>query len=224
MLRHLDLKISFNCLTTRLFLLAPTIYLAFPRHSPSALNIILMSLLLASSRRALLRPALTSVRFNSTAARASAEHKLTWDQFLTQRFRRRRINVGASIFTGFLGVTAGWATIANIEIDPTQLIFGFDPLQVLPVVIALFAGVGALFGPSLGNIIFRASLGKNFAEFNVKNAEFLRHVKKMRPDPSKQTFANPVPDYYGEKIGSLKDYKRWLRDGKAYRRKCENFL
>lgn len=68
------------------------------------------------------------------------------------------------------------------------------------------------------------SLGKNFPAFAQKNAEFLRHVQKNRPDPSKQTYANPVPDYYGEKIGSLKEYRRWLRDGIAYRKKVETFL
>ena len=184
------------------------------------------------SRPALLRPASTSiisrniVRLNSTTSTstAAASSQLTWDQFLAQRIKRRRLNVASSVVTGFVGITVGWAVIANIEIDPTQLIFGFDPLQVLPVGLVLCGGIGALAGPSLGSFIFRASLGKNFQSFTLKNAEFLRHVQRMRPDPSKQTYANPVPDYYGEKIGSLKDYRRWLRDGRAYRRKVETFL
>jgi len=30
---------------------------------------------------------------------------------------------------------------------------------------------------------------------------------------------NPVPDYYGEKIGSVADYWRWLKDQRAFERK-----
>lgn len=185
-----------------------------------------MSLLLAA-RPAILRRSIrapsTLARFNSTAS-ATTTQQLTWDQFLAQRIRRRRINVGSSVVTGALGIAAGWLVIAHIEIDPTELIFGFDPLQVLPVGLLLCGGLGALAGPSIGGLVFRASLGKNYTAFNLKNTEFLKHVRKMRPDPSKQTLANPVPDYYGEKIGSLKDYRRWLRDGRAFRRKVENFL
>jgi hypothetical protein len=29
-----------------------------------------------------------------------------------------------------------------------------------------------------------------------------------------------VPDYYGEKIGSMKGYRQWLRDQATYRRKA----
>lgn len=186
--------------------------------------------LLLMTRPALLRASsaslrsLSPIRFNSTTSSASSSAQLTWDQFLAQRIRRRRLNVAGSVFTGLIGISVGWGVIANIEIDPTQLIFGFDPLQVLPAGLLLCGGIGALAGPSLGSLVFKASLGKNFASFTQKNAEFLRHVQKMRPDPSKQTYANPVPDYYGEKIGSLKDYRRWLRDGRAYRRKVETFL
>lgn len=199
-----------------------------------------MSLLLLARPAALMRPAYgtsalaigrsTCVRFNSTTttttgqAAAAAAPSLTWNEFLAQRVRRRKLNTRSSIVTGLVGIAAGWAVVANIEIDPTQLIFGFDMLQVLPFGLLLCGGVGALAGPSIGGLVFRASLGKNFASFNQKNAEFLRHVKKMRPDPSKQTLAIPVPDYYGEKIGSLKDYRRWLRDGRAFKRKVETFL
>lgn len=28
--------------------------------------------------------------------------------------------------------------------------------------------------------------------------------------------ANPVPDYYGEKIGSVAGYRRWLKDQRAF--------
>jgi len=33
-----------------------------------------------------------------------------------------------------------------------------------------------------------------------------------------------VPDYYGEKIGSVKDYRQWLKDQRAYNKKRQSFL
>lgn len=36
--------------------------------------------------------------------------------------------------------------------------------------------------------------------------------------------SNPVPDYYGEKIGSVKDYRQWLKDQRAFKLKREKFL
>jgi import inner membrane translocase subunit TIM23 len=33
-----------------------------------------------------------------------------------------------------------------------------------------------------------------------------------------------VPDYYGEKIGSVMDYRRWLKDQQAFNLKREKML
>lgn len=41
---------------------------------------------------------------------------------------------------------------------------------------------------------------------------------------SRQNMQNPVPDYYGEKIQSISDYRRWLRDCSVYRRKAAHGL
>jgi len=31
--------------------------------------------------------------------------------------------------------------------------------------------------------------------------------------------SNPVPDYYGEKIGSVADFRNWMKDQRAYNKK-----
>lgn len=43
-----------------------------------------------------------------------------------------------------------------------------------------------------------------------KDKEFYRHIVKNRVNPSRQSVSNPVPDYYCEKVGSLKQYRQWL--------------
>ena len=34
---------------------------------------------------------------------------------------------------------------------------------------------------------------------------------------------NPVPDYYGEKISSVRAYRQWLKDQRAFRKKRESY-
>jgi import inner membrane translocase subunit TIM23 len=52
-----------------------------------------------------------------------------------------------------------------------------------------------------------------------KERAFYARIKKHRVDPTASSLSNPVPDYYGEKIGSVSDYRRWLKDQRAFRLK-----
>lgn len=56
------------------------------------------------------------------------------------------------------------------------------------------------------------------ADLEVKQKEkiFYARIKKHRADPASSSPQNPIPDYYGEKIGSVKDYRRWLKDQRAF--------
>ena len=49
-----------------------------------------------------------------------------------------------------------------------------------------------------------------------KDRAFLHRIRARRVDPSSASIQNPVPDYYGEKIGSVADYRRWLKDQRAF--------
>lgn len=171
------------------------------------------------------RNSIKNQRPSTPSSNTAGQQYLTWNEFLALRVKRRRVNQISSFFTAFFGVSLGWGFIANIEIDPTQLIFGFDPAIVYSLALMICGGFGYLMGPSLGDVVFKSMIRKQASSFVRKDAEFLRHIRKNRPDPSNQNHtANPVTDYYGEKIGSLKDYRRWLRDGRAYRKKLEKFL
>lgn len=57
-----------------------------------------------------------------------------------------------------------------------------------------------------------------------KEKEFFDRIRRFRVDPSTNSIANPVPDYYGEKIGSVQGYRQWLKDQRAYNRKRRNFI
>ena len=59
--------------------------------------------------------------------------------------------------------------------------------------------------------------------FIQKEKDFYQHIKRHRVDPSSQSVSNPVPDYYGEKIDSLKAYRQWLKDQRAFTRKRQSY-
>ncbi len=54
--------------------------------------------------------------------------------------------------------------------------------------------------------------------------EFHKHIVKNRADPTANSVRNPVPDYYGEKIKSVSEYRKWLRKQREYRRKATFFV
>ncbi|QLL33755.1 hypothetical protein HG536_0F00800 [Torulaspora globosa] len=149
---------------------------------------------------------------------------LTWIDFFKMRRQQRRINVGSSVFTAFLGCNASWAYLSTMQIDPTQTLLGFDPLMVITAGIAASGALGYLLGPLVGSQIFQMLNRRRLPGFDIKNKEFLKKVIENRVDASSQSFSNPVPDYYGEKIGSIGEYRQWLRDCHAYRRKAKEFL
>lgn len=175
---------------------------------------------------AALRSTATTLSLRSYSQPASLQDSsiLTWSDFFKLRKQQRRINVGSSLFTALLGCNVSWAYLSTMEIDPTQMLFGFDPLTVISAGIIASGALGYLLGPIVGSQVFKLSHNQQLAQFNNKNKEFLKHIINNRVDASSQSFSNPVPDYYGEKIGSLKEYKQWLRDCHAYAKKAKEFL
>ena len=81
-----------------------------------------------------------------------------------------------------------------------------------------------LVGPTLGSALWAARHSAKLPAIREKDADFYEHIKRMRVDPSRQSVQNPVPDFYGEKIGSLKQYRQWLRDQATFRRKAAHGL
>ncbi|KAK6461695.1 mitochondrial import protein Pam17 [Scheffersomyces coipomensis] len=158
-------------------------------------------------------------RLNSTKVNES----FSWQEYFKLKKQKNFINFGASSITGLGGVLITLGAIANIEFDEKPM-FGFDPVIVLSTTVILGGGIGYLFGPTFGSSLFKLSNRRILHQFNKRDQQFLARIKDKRVDPSSQSFSNPVPDYYGEKIYSLNDYKQWLRDCNAFRRKAKEFL
>lgn len=176
-------------------------------------------------RQVLARPFSTATRLlQSTATAGAAQPGLNWSDFFALRRQQRRINIASSVATALVGSGVSWSYLSNVEIDPTQMIFGFDPFMIFFAGFIGVTGLGYMLGPLLGSAVFRVANTSKVSQYQIKNKEFLEKVFRNRVDPSSQSFSNPVPDYYGEKIEGLKSYKQWLRDCHAYKRKAKEFL
>lgn len=160
------------------------------------------------------------VRNNSTNSNST----MNWTQYLTLKKQNQRLNTAAGVFTGLTGSLLTLAYIGNIEIDVEKPIMGLDPIMVFAGGIVLGGAFGYVLGPFLGTAIFNLKNKASLNAFKLKDKDFLLKIKNNRVDPSSQSFSNPVPDYYGEKIFTLKDYKQWLRDCNAFKRKSKEFL
>ncbi|CDO96173.1 unnamed protein product [Kluyveromyces dobzhanskii CBS 2104] len=168
-----------------------------------------------------------AVRMNSTSAAdagASAAGNMTWPQFFQLRKKERVFNTASSVLTAIVFVNGSWLYFSTLEIDPTQSIFGFDPLMAISAGMITCAGIGWLLGPILGTALFKATSGAKLVQYQKKQLSFLAKIQNNRVNPQSQSFSNPVPDYYGEKINSVTQYRQWLRDCHSYKRKASEFL
>lgn len=160
----------------------------------------------------------------ATSAGKVVKDQMSWEKFFKLRQQRRRLGQLCSVGTTAAATAAAYNYFANLEIDMEKRIFGLEMIYVYGIGIVAAGFGGWLAGPSVGNALFRVYLGRNTADWLVKDRIFLKHVFRNRPDPRRTSQTNPVTDFYGEKIGSKHDYRRWLRESRLYKRKAEQFL
>ncbi|CAI7604693.1 unnamed protein product [Penicillium pancosmium] len=168
------------------------------------------------------RPA--GLRMQSTSA-AKENVKLDWDSFFKLRASRRRYSLASSIATSLASTTAGVQVLSGQDLESLGAqVMGLDPFVVLGMATAACGAVGWLAGPMVGNGIWGLFYRRFKPSVAIKEKEFFDRIRQYRVDPSTNSISNPVPDYYGEKIGSVKGYRAWLKDQRAYNRKRRNFI
>ncbi|EYE93732.1 presequence translocated-associated motor subunit PAM17 [Aspergillus ruber CBS 135680] len=167
----------------------------------------------------------TMVRANSTSAPPTNEAKLDWNSFFKLRATRRRYSVASSAMTSVVTTVFGVQYLSTQDIESLGAqVMGLDPIVVLGMSTMACGAVGWLLGPFVGNGFWSLVNRKYTAAFARKEKEFFDRIRRFRVDPSSNSIANPVPDYYGEKIGSVQGYRSWLKDQRAYNRKRRSFI
>ncbi|KAF1358053.1 mitochondrial import protein Pam17, partial [Lizonia empirigonia] len=143
---------------------------------------------------------------------------LTWNDFFALRRTRRRIGQASSGVSA-IGVTYyGLSFMINNGYDAvlSEQLGGFDPMMLMGLSTLGMLAAGWLIGPIFGNQVFNLAYRGVLPEFTRKDSAFFNRIKRHRVDPSVSSLANPPPDYYGEKIGSVAGYRRWLKDQRAF--------
>lgn len=126
----------------------------------------------------------------------------------------------ASLGTAVGSVAAAVPIAMQYELeDKIAAATGLDPFYALGIMITALGGFGWLMGPFVGNAGFLMWNRKIRGDIAKREREFYNHIKRFRADPTSSSVSNPVPDYYGEKITSVADYRRWLKDQRAFNRK-----
>ncbi|KAI5282263.1 TIM23 complex component [Ascosphaera acerosa] len=156
---------------------------------------------------------------------AAAPSTLDWDRFFKIRAMRRRYSQASSILAALASTGGGLQVLASQDIDHITAMFPIlDPMVLIVLGVAASGSLGWLVGPFLGNGAFNLVYRRERREFERKDKDLFARIKAYRVDPSANSFSNPVPDYYGEKINSVQGYRRWLKDQRAYNRKKRTFL
>ncbi|KAK2466640.1 hypothetical protein APHAL10511_000898 [Amanita phalloides] len=140
---------------------------------------------------------------------------LSWNGYLAIRHNKRAVTIPCAI----LGFAGGIVYFGTREADALKPIMGIDPFFFYGICTVACGGAGWLTGPSLGTAIWRMTHRRLLPLIDARDREFYSRIAKNRVDASLQTPTQPVPDYYGEKIGSLHQYRQWLRDQTKYRRR-----
>ncbi|KAJ5793339.1 Presequence translocated-associated motor subunit pam17 [Penicillium pulvis] len=165
------------------------------------------------------------LRMNSTSSAGKDEVKLDWDSFFKLRASRRRYSLASSVATCLVSTTAGVQILSSQDLESLGAqVMGLDPFVVLGMATAACGAAGWLLGPIVGNGLWGLVYRRFTPSVATKEKEFFDRIRRFRVDPSTNSIANPVPDYYGEKIGSVQGYRQWLKDQRAYNRKRRNFI
>ncbi|KAL2883285.1 TIM23 complex component [Colletotrichum sp. CLE4] len=175
-----------------------------------------------------------SQRCNATAAASSAAaqqksapapgDRLDWETFFQLRKSRRRWQLGFSVISGLGSFVGGAGILATGIADPLVTQIPLDPFITMGLMTMGFGALGWLIGPSVGSLVFYTLNKRWKTQMTVKEKEFFARIKKNRVDPSVSSVGNPVPDFYGEKISSVKGYRQWLKDQRAFNKKRVSFV
>ncbi|KAI9594398.1 mitochondrial import protein Pam17-domain-containing protein [Syncephalis fuscata] len=144
---------------------------------------------------------------------------ISWTEYFEIRRKRILQERITTVPTTLVGLIGGIGFFGTRSIDVTANFMGMDPFLMYGLGAFACGIIGFLLGPVVASTTWRMSNRRLAGTIDEMDRELYRHIVKYRSDPSLSSVRNPVPDYYGEKIRSLRDYRRWLRRQLEHRRK-----
>ncbi|KAK3829682.1 MAG: mitochondrial import protein Pam17 [Linnemannia gamsii] len=149
---------------------------------------------------------------------------MDWNTYFTLRGTRRLYERIFMVPSTLLGLFGGGYFFAQQAFDPTISILRMDQVLVYGLGTIGSGLFGLALGPVVGNVIFRVAHANARPLVDKMDREFFRRVVLNRANPTGNPLAHPIPDFYGEKIMSVSDYRSWLRKQREYHRKIMYFV
>ncbi|KAK5801436.1 mitochondrial import protein Pam17-domain-containing protein [Linnemannia elongata] len=149
---------------------------------------------------------------------------MDWNSYFALRGTRRLYERVFMVPSTLLGLLGGGYYFAHQDFDPTISIFGMDQVLLYGLGTVGVGLVGLAVGPVVGNVIFRAVHANARPLLDKMDREFFKRIALNRANPTGNPLGHPIPDFYGEKVKSVHDYRSWLRKQREYRRKAIYFV
>jgi mitochondrial import inner membrane translocase subunit TIM23 len=155
---------------------------------------------------------------------SNSSPSLTWNDYFYLRkwrtYRQRMVGIPLGVGS-LLGTSYGTMMYIFERMKPDQLMFGMDPM-----IVAGLAGIGSgiigyMAGVVLSGVVWRLTHQKKALLMDEKDKDFAKKIEKFRADPSTQPLFGGLPDYYGEKIYSIQQYRKWLKSQRSHKRHVE---
>jgi import inner membrane translocase subunit TIM23 len=146
---------------------------------------------------------------------------MNWNEYFVKRRQLKRFQVGLGLGLGFITLqTTSFYVLTQQKFNPTKMILGMDP----SIVYLLGIGCSGIGGYVLGSMasypLFRLLNRQKMNLFDVKDSIFNQKIIKHRPPLVKVSASENtrILDYFGERIHSVKDYKKWLKIQRQYKK------
>ncbi|CDH52390.1 pam17p [Lichtheimia corymbifera JMRC:FSU:9682] len=156
---------------------------------------------------------------NTPPSNSSESLVPTWDDYFKLRAKRRKYEIASYLPCTLVPVAGTGSYFMTMQIDPLSTIMGMDPIMAACLATVGAGFCGYLAGPVFGDALFKVMNQKYVRAMDTRDKDFYDHIKRNRSSARLNSIRNPVPDYYGEKINSVSDYRSWLRKQREHYRK-----
>ncbi|TPX51390.1 hypothetical protein SeMB42_g00488 [Synchytrium endobioticum] len=147
---------------------------------------------------------------------------IPWSQYFALRHQRTTFERSGAILGGIFGLCGGSYYFGAVaDFDPTTPIFGIDPAIAFTLGAAGVSAGCIVAGIVTGGAVWRVLKRDVVRLVDARDKEFFERVSKYRSDASKSSPQNQIPDYYGEKIKSIQEYRLWLKKQRIFQKKAE---
>ncbi|KAG0208712.1 TIM23 complex component [Mortierella sp. GBA30] len=187
----------------------------------SSINNVVSRRLLTTSTP--VKNAQTSSSAKAVQQQTQQQETMDWNTYFALRKTRRNYERVFMVPCAAFGLLGAGYYFAQQDFDPTP-IFGMDQVVVYAAGTIAAGIIGLATGPVVGNMVFRTVNSRAKPLVDRMDKEFFKHIVKNRADPTANSVRNPIPDYYGEKIKSVSEYRAWLRKQREYRRKAQFYV